>query len=296
MSATENGEFSGKVVIVTGGTSGIGLALAQAVAARGGRVIAASSDPAKVDRARECLAPSGGEARQLDVRDRTAFRALVDSVGATFGRIDYLFNNAGISVLGEARDHTDEDWDDLLDVNLRGVVNGVCAVYPRMIDQGSGHIVNTSSLGGLLATPFSVGYAASKFGVVGLSQALRFEAARYGVRVSVVCPAYVETPLAQTSRCRHLDRAMVLREVPKFGETAERCAEAILKGVARNQGMITPHAASALAFVHRYAPWLTTLMMRRFAGTVARIRDVSNVGKARALIPALDRAKDENSA
>lgn len=276
---TDIGAFSGKVAIVTGGTSGIGLALAQALALRGGRVIAASSDPAKVDRARVSLAPSGGEARQLDVRDRAAFRALVDSVVATFGRVDYLFNNAGIAVLGEARDHTDEDWDDLLDVNLRGVVNGVCAVYPRMIDQGSGHIVNMSSLGGLVATPFNAGYSATKFGVVGLSQALRFEAARYGVRVSVVCPAYIETPLAQTSRCRHLDRARVLREIPTPGETAGRCAEAVLRGVARNRGVITPHAASALAFVHRYTPWITSLMMRRFAGTVARIRDAYDVSE-----------------
>jgi short-subunit dehydrogenase len=162
-------------------------------------------------------------------------------------------------------------------VNLRGVVNGVCAVYPRMIDQGSGHIVNMSSLGGLLATPFNAGYTATKFGVVGLSQALRFEAARYGVRVSVVCPAYVQTPLAQTTRCRHIDRARVLREVPSFGDTAEHCAEAVLRGVSRNRGMITPHAASALAFVHRFTPWITSLMMRRFAGNASRIRDACDV-------------------
>jgi NAD(P)-dependent dehydrogenase (short-subunit alcohol dehydrogenase family) len=279
VSRTDGGAFSGKVAIVTGGTSGIGLALAQLLASRGARVIAASSNPARVRRAGEALAPFGGEARQLDVRDRAAFRALVDTVVVAFGRVDYLFNNAGIAVLGEARDHTDEDWDDLLDVNLRGVVNGVCAVYPRMIDQGTGHIVNMSSLGGLVATPFNAGYTASKFGVVGLSQALRFEAARYGVRVSVVCPAYVETPLAQTSRCRHLDRARVLSEVPTPGETAERCAEAVLVGVARNRGMITPHAASAVAFVHRYIPWITSLMMRRLTGTVARIRDAYEVSE-----------------
>jgi hypothetical protein len=97
--------------------------------------------------------------------------------------------------------------------------------------------------------------------------------------VSVVCPAYIETPLAQTSRCRHLDRARVLREIPTPGETAGRCAEAVLRGVARNRAVITPHAASALAFVHRYTPWITSLMMRRLAGTVARIRDAYDVSE-----------------
>lgn len=236
-------------------------------------MVAASSDAEKVKRTRAALAASGGEAHQLDVRDRAAFRELVRDVGSARGRVDYLFNNAGIAVLGEARDHTDQDWDDLLDVNLRGVVNGVCAVYPRMIEQGAGHIVNMASLGGIVATPFNSGYTATKFGIVGLSQALRFEAARYGVRVSVVCPAYVETGMAQSSRCRHLDRESVLREVPTRGDTAENCALAVLRGVAKNKDVITPHAASALVFVHRHMPWITRLMMRKLNGTAARLRD-----------------------
>jgi short-subunit dehydrogenase len=236
-------------------------------------VVAVSSDAEKVARAQAALAPLGGEARRLDVRDRAAFRELVRSVVAARGVVDYLFNNAGIAVLGEVRDHTDRDWDDLVDVNLRGVVNGVCAVYPQMIEQGAGHIVNMSSLGGIVATPFNAGYSATKFGVVGLSRALRYEAARYGVRVSVVCPAYVETGMAQSSRCRHLDRERLLREVPTPSDSAEHCAQAVLRGVAKNRAVITPHAASIMAWLHRYLPWITDLMMRKLTGTAARLRD-----------------------
>ena len=187
--------FSGKTAIITGGTSGIGLALVHALAARGAHVVAASSDAEKVKRTRAALEASGGEAHQLDVRDRAAFRELVRDVGSARGRVDYLFNNAGIAVLGEARDHTDQDWDDLLDVNLRGVVNGVCAVYPRMIEQGAGHIVNMASLGGIVATPFNSGYTATKFAVRAVSEGLRQEAGDK-LRVTVISPGIVQTNFA----------------------------------------------------------------------------------------------------
>jgi NAD(P)-dependent dehydrogenase (short-subunit alcohol dehydrogenase family) len=271
MPATDT--FAGKTAIVTGGTSGIGLAIARELATLGASVVVASSDATKVERAGASLATLGVSARRLDVRDRAAFRTLVEGVASTQGRVDYLFNSAGIAVLGEVRDHTDEDWDDLVDVNLRGVVNGIGAVYPRMIEQRSGHIVNVSSVGGFLATPFSAGYTATKFAVVGLSEALRLEAVRYGVHVSVVCPAQVDTPMAGTSRCRHLDREQLLRSMPTAAISAERCARSILRGVAKNRALITPHAASALAFAHRYAPWITRGMMRRVTETAARLRD-----------------------
>jgi NAD(P)-dependent dehydrogenase (short-subunit alcohol dehydrogenase family) len=271
--------FAGKNAIVTGGTSGIGLAIARALAQRGATVVVASSDPEKVKRAGASLADLGVSARQLDVRDRAAFRRLVNEVASACGRVDLLINSAGIAVLGEVRDHTDQDWDDLVDINLRGVINGVSAVYPLMIEQGSGQIVNVSSVGGFVATPFNAGYTATKFAVVGFSEALRLEAARYGVRVNVVCPAQVDTPMAVATRCRHIDREQLLRKVPSPVASAESCAQAVLRGVIKNRARITPHAASALALIHRLAPWITRLMMRRLTRTAAQLRDAYSDGE-----------------
>jgi NAD(P)-dependent dehydrogenase (short-subunit alcohol dehydrogenase family) len=106
-----------------------------------------------------------------------------------------MFNNAGIGIGGPVREYQIEDWYSVLDVNLRGVVNGVQAAYPLMLRQGFGHIVNTASMAGLMPAPGTVSYAASKFGVVGLSTSLRVEAAAAGVRVSVLCPGVVRTPI-----------------------------------------------------------------------------------------------------
>ena len=111
------------------------------------------------------------------------------------GRLDYMFNNAGIAIGGEVRVCHIEDWAAVLNVNLHGVVNGVQAAYPVMLSQGYGHIVNTASMAGLLPMPAAVSYATTKHAVVGLSKSLRVEAAPYGVRVSVLCPGFIRTPI-----------------------------------------------------------------------------------------------------
>src|SRR5207248_6593438 len=111
------------------------------------------------------------------------------------GRLDLMVNNAGIGIGGETRELLLAHWDRIIDVNLRGVVHGVHAAYPVMIEQGSGHIVNTASLAGLLPSPGATPYAMTKHAVVGLSLSLRGEAAAYGVRVTAVCPGVVETPI-----------------------------------------------------------------------------------------------------
>lgn len=122
----------------------------------------------------------------FDVTDAAAFRRVVSNIG----RLDYLFNNASTAVAGEAHERTHEHWDYVLQVNLHGTINGILAAYPVMLRQKSGHIVNIAS--SPVSAPFLVPYAASKHAVVGLSTSLRIEAADYGARVSVVCPAAVE--------------------------------------------------------------------------------------------------------
>lgn len=172
-----------QVVLVSGGARGIGAALARAHRARGDTVVVAD------------LRPLHDDDRFLDVRDREAYRVLAEEVLATHGRIDVFYDNAGIAVAGVQEEMTPQHWQDQIDVNLRGVVHGVNAVYPLMCRQGHGRLVIMASLAGLLPIPAMIPYSTVKSAVVTLGRALRVEARRHGVRVSVVCPAFVATPL-----------------------------------------------------------------------------------------------------
>ena len=162
--------FDGKVAIVTGGASGIGEAIGEELARRGARVVLADLDGEKAEQAAQGIAQAGGQARaeRVDVSDAAQVQALVDGAFSREGRLDYMFNNAGIALFGEVRDMTLEQWERILQVNLHGVVHGVVAAYPRMVEQGSGHIVNTASMAGIAPTPGVTAYAMTKHGVVGL--------------------------------------------------------------------------------------------------------------------------------
>ena len=189
--------------MVTGGASGIGLALGRALVAAGAHVVLAdiAGDDAhrRADELTATAATGGGggsaTGRRLDVTDGDDVRRAVREVVARHGRLDLLVNNAGISLGGPTHELTAAHWDRIIDVNLRGVVNGVLAGYPQMVEQRHGQIVNTASGAGLVGLPFVAAYSATKHAVVGLSSALRPEAALHGVRVSALCPGAVETPI-----------------------------------------------------------------------------------------------------
>jgi short-subunit dehydrogenase len=119
-----------------------------------------------------------------------------ETVGRTV-RLDYMFNNAGIAIGGNVNHFSIDDWNRIIDVNLRGVVNGIQAAYKMMMGQGFGHIINTASMAGLMYGPGNVAYTTTKHAVVGLSESLRAEAAQMGVRVSVICPGVVRTPILE---------------------------------------------------------------------------------------------------
>jgi NADP-dependent 3-hydroxy acid dehydrogenase YdfG len=193
---------AGKVAFVTGGASGIGAALATKLADGGAEVWIADRQIDQADELAQRLNRFGAPAHsiELDVRDYSSFeRAVADAVGQST-RIDYLFNNAGIGVAGEVDSYTLDDWNDVIDVNLRGVVHGIQAVYPVMIRQRSGHIVNTASMAGLVTSPGQASYTATKHAVVAISRALRIEAERHGVQVSVLCPGAIRTPILTGGR------------------------------------------------------------------------------------------------
>lgn len=266
-------ETAQRVAVVTGGASGIGYALAAALVARGDIVTVADIDQQGAARIAESLGsryPGHADGVGLDVQDATAVAGLIQSVKAKHGRIDLVFNNAGIGVGGMAEELTLDHWNRAIDVNLRGVVHGVHATYPIMLEQGFGHIVNTASLSGLVPTPYKLPYATTKYAVVGLSLGLRSEAADRGIRVSVICPGYVDTPL--------LDNANPGLPQTTYGPEAreravrlqgrlyppDRLARDVLRGIDRNQAVIVAPASSRFAWrLARFAPSLALRMSIR---------------------------------
>jgi len=268
--------LQGKVAFVTGGASGIGAALAEALSASGAQVWIADRQFDAAEQVARRLRGGGAIAHAvaLDVRDPEAFATAVDDTVRTSGRLDYLFNNAGIGIGGEVDALTLDDWTDIIDVNLRGVVHGVQAAYPVMIRQGSGHIVNTASMAGLVTTAAQAGYAATKHAVVALSKTLRVEAAAHGVKVSVLCPGVVRTPILSGGEYGR-NRSVSKENLVKFGEAlrpiepAEFAGRA-LRGVLRDQAIVVvPGWWKALWYLERLSPGLS---MRTAAVALRRTR------------------------
>jgi len=259
--------FTDKVAIITGGASGIGRALGAALVQRGARVVLADVNGDGAQAVARALGPSGAATgATVDVSHAASVERVVQETVRTHGRLDYLFNNAGIAIMGDARHMTPEDWRRLVDINLRGVIHGVCSAYPLMIQQGFGHIVNTASLAGLTPTPGATGYATTKHAIVGLSLSLRGEAAGYGVRVSVVCPGFIDTPIKDATRFLETERDKVLSSIPFRLYPADACARDILRGVARNHAIIVVTAHAKVAWwLYRIAPRLMLRWSRSFA-------------------------------
>lgn len=274
--------FGQKVAIITGGASGIGKALAQALAREGAEVVVADINGAGAAAVAESVTAAGGRARAetLDVRDAAAFEALARGVVERSGRIDYLFNNAGIAINGEARDISLKEWTSVIEVDLHGVLHGVAAVYPIMVKQGYGHIVNTASIAGLIPGPSIASYTAAKHGVVGLSRALRAEGADLGVKVSVVCPGFIDTPIVHQSPAFGLDMEALRRAIPVKVIAPEVCAEEILRGVARNKATIVVTWQAKVAYlIARAIPALMDQIALKSIREIRKFRSAGNEAK-----------------
>lgn len=193
--------LAGRTAFITGGAGGIGLAIALACAREGANVAIADINDRALEQARECLARSANAAAyRLDVTDRDAYRDVADSVEDELGPVSLLFNNAGVSDSVSPATMSYVMWDHVMGVNLTGVYNGIQTFVPRMIARGGGgHIVNTSSAAGLVVGGAGFLYHASKFAVVGLSEALREELAHRGIGVSVLCPGRVATDIVENT-------------------------------------------------------------------------------------------------
>jgi NAD(P)-dependent dehydrogenase (short-subunit alcohol dehydrogenase family) len=275
---TAAADLSGKVAVVTGAGSGIGRATALLLARRGARVHAADLNLPTVESvSAEAQAALGSAvAHGLDVTDPEAVEALAAEVFAAEGGTDILHNNAGIGHGGNIEAITVEDWQRVIAVNLLGVAYGVQAFAPRMLSQGRpATIVNTASLAGLIPVARMAPYCASKFGVVGMSEALNAELSPRGIRVVAVCPGLINTAIVQEGVMRgELGEAQssAVAFYEKHGATPESVAEVVLKAVARPRPIVPAPAlhVTPVSLLHRISPRLAQPVARGITKLIRR--------------------------
>lgn len=198
-------DVAGKVAFVTGGASGIGLAMARSFCAAGMKVAITDIEEQALDAAVASFAPSNAQAIGLhvDVTDRDAMAHAADETERAFGKVHVVCNNAGVGIAGPIEEVSYDDWDWVMGVNLLGVINGVQTFVPRIVAHGEGgHIVNTASLAGHVAVPGLSVYNTTKFAVVGLSETMRAELAPRNIGISVLCPGFVDTNIFTSERNR----------------------------------------------------------------------------------------------
>jgi NAD(P)-dependent dehydrogenase (short-subunit alcohol dehydrogenase family) len=229
-----NLSYENKVALVTGAGSGLGLATAKAFAESGASVVLADWNEKAVRSATAELAAQGHNtlAIHCDVADDAQVEAMIEQTVATFGRLDAAYNNAGVqNVLAETADYPREDYDRVMAINLRGVWSCMKFELRQMRKQGSGTIVNCSSLGGLMGGPERASYHAAKHGVIGLTKSAALEYAARGIRINAVCPGLIETAMSDQMKAAGQAEALdaMLKEVPigRIGR-AEEIADVVL--------------------------------------------------------------------
>ncbi|MEV6276246.1 SDR family oxidoreductase [Nocardia sp. NPDC051832] len=247
--------------MVTGAASGIGRALCMQLAASGFHVLAA-------DRDADGLAAVAAERihpRVVDVTDDKQVEALIFGARAEFGRLDQVFNNAGMVVGGDTEAMTHAQWQHIIDVNLWGVVHGTRHAYTVMLEQGFGHIINTASSAGMLPVPRSTAYAATKHAVIGLSTSLRAEAAPHGIKVSAAVPGIVATNIfGSATNLPGYDYQASIDRMPLRPLSPEQAARHILDGVRKNKShIIFPRSNAAIIRAYRLFPGITSRLIAR---------------------------------
>ena len=265
-------DLRGKRCLITGAASGIGRATAIAVAGRGAELFLTDRDGEGLERVAGEIRAAGGAVTYFgtaDVADHEAVVALAEEVHALAPNVDVVMNVAGISTWGRIEELEHEHWRRTIEINLVGPISVLECFVPPMIEAGrGGHIVNVASVAGLFGLPWHAPYSASKFGLRGVSEVLRFDLRKHGIGVSLVCPGAVKTPLVGT-----VDIVGVDRESPKMRKlvarfeqravTAERVAERIIEAIERNRYMVFTSADGRIRHgIQRWIPPLYALIMR----------------------------------
>lgn len=261
-------EFSGKVAVITGGASGIGLATGRALAARGAHLVLVDIEAEALERAAQSAAAPGVriETRVCDVTDYAAMMALAADVVAAFGGVHILFNNAGVAVAGPIAEMSHEDWRWIIDVDLWGPIHGVEAFLPHLRASGEGgHILFTASFAGLVPNVGLGPYCVAKYGVVALAEVLQKELRDDGIGVSVLCPMRVGTNIGGSERnrasrygggatsARVQDQSEANEDLAGRVLAVEDVAAEVVAAIERNQLYILPHAESQAFIARRFA-------------------------------------------
>lgn len=191
--------IEGKVIVITGASSGMGEAAAKHLAQLGAFVVLGARRKDRIEKLASYIEKSGGKALAIatDVTNRDQVKKLVDTAVEKFGRIDVILNNAGIMPLSPMDRLNVDEWDQMVDVNIKGVLNGIAAALPHMKSQKAGHIINTSSVAGHKIFNGSAVYSATKFAVRALSEGLRMELIPYNIRTTIISPGAVKTELLE---------------------------------------------------------------------------------------------------
>lgn len=264
--------FTGKHVVITGAASGIGRAVALQVAALGGHVHLTDrhADPL-ADTAAAIRADGGsvGVVAAFDIRELDDVVTFAKSVHETVPHADVVMNIAGISAWGPVERIEHEQWRNMIEVNLMGPIHMIEAFIPAMVEAGDGgHLVNVSSAAGLFGLPWHAAYSASKFGLRGVSEVMRFELKRHRIGVSLVCPGGVDTPLTETVQIAGVDTsdprfAKLQKRFRRHAVSPERAADAIIKGVINNRYLVyTSTDIRLLHLAQRVTPHIYNAIMR----------------------------------
>ncbi len=251
-------DWKGKNVLISGGASGIGLAFAGLLADKGALPLLADRNPEALEVALRELRGRGleGYGFQVDVTDISAVRDLRDRLREKGLAPDLLINCAGVTLVAHVSATELEEWNRIIGVNLMGTVNMVEAFLPDLLERGAGHIVNIGSIDGLVPMPGLSAYCASKFAVSGLSEVLYYDLAPRGIGVTLVCPGYVNTPMARAHPVKDLPIRFrgwetVSRLLELFSSSPERIARRAIKGVEEGRFMVIPGLPSRLMYLYR---------------------------------------------
>jgi len=265
-----NNYFNNKTVLVTGGGSGIGRAVCIKLAECGALVTCSDISLEKAEETAK-LAPGGNlAARKLDVTTSGDYDAAISAIVKVHGQLDLVFNNAGVAPSGELRDLDIRHFKQVLDINFFGVLNGSQAAYRQMLKQGSGQIVNTASLAGLMPViPLMAPYCASKHAVVNYTRTLRMEAKSFNIKANVICPGFVETPLIDDAQIVNSKPGWTREAGKDFGPglPVEKAADFILAGVAANMEIIIfPRVAKLMRLFSKLFPRLYVKLAAKSLG------------------------------
>ncbi len=255
--------FSQKIILITGAASGIGKELSLQLARAGAILYLADLD---LDALTQVASDTKATAIHLDVGDFSAVKAAFNRIYQDHGRLDYVFNNAGIATGGEVQNLPTEAWRKVVQVNLMGVINGATEAFKRMsVQPGGGHIINTASLAGLIPFPGSAPYATTKHAVVGLSKTLRLEGEAFGVKVTAVCPGFIVSNIFENAINYNEVSADAFKGVIPFKFVpVDQAVQIILEGVAKNKKLIIfPFYAKLMYRLEQWWPGLNDVLSRK---------------------------------